>query len=88
MLNSSIIERIQVLKLADVVTFPTPYSAQAYNCFCNNALAMPNLLDYDVDVNLPLSELYSELYYKYMDLYYEQFEGNSEATDYFFNMTD
>lgn len=50
-LNSSIIERIQVLKLADVVTFPTPYSAQAYNCFCNNALAMPNLLDYDVDVN-------------------------------------
>ena len=43
---------------------------------------------YDVDVNLPLSELYSELYYKYMDLYYEQFEGNEEATDYFFEMTD
>lgn len=43
---------------------------------------------YDVDVNLPLSELYSELYYKYMDLYYEQFERNSEATEYFFEMTD
>ena len=43
---------------------------------------------YDVDVNLSLSELYSELYYKYMDLYYEQFEGNSEATEYFFEMTD
>ena len=39
---------------------------------------------YDVDVNLSLSELY----YKYMDLYYEQFNGNSEATDYFFEMTD
>ena len=38
--------------------------------------------------DISLSQLYSELYYKYMDLYYEQFEGNSEATDYFFNMTD
>ena len=43
---------------------------------------------YDADVNLPLSSLYSELYYKYMDLYYKQFEGDSEATDYFFEMTD
>ena len=43
---------------------------------------------YDSDVKLPLSELYSELYYKYKDLYYEQFEENSEATDYFFEMTD
>lgn len=50
-LHNSIIERIHTLRFADVVTFPTPYSAQAYNCFCNNALAMPNLLDYDVDVN-------------------------------------
>ena len=43
---------------------------------------------YDVDVNLPLSSLYSELYYKYMDLYYKQFESDSEATDYFLEMTD
>lgn len=43
---------------------------------------------YDTDVNIPLSSLYSELYYKYKDLYYEQFEGNEEATEYFFEMTD
>ena len=43
---------------------------------------------YEEDVNIPLSSLYSELYYKYMDLFYEQFEGDSEATDYFFEMTD
>lgn len=45
----SITKRIDVLKEANVVTFPTAYSVRAYSCFNSNALLMPNLLSEDVD---------------------------------------
>jgi hypothetical protein len=32
--------------------------------------------------------LYSELYYKARDIFYDHYSGNEEATDYFFDMTD
>lgn len=38
--------------------------------------------------NIELSRLYGELYYEYRDKFYKQFEGNEEANDYFFRMTD
>ena len=37
---------------------------------------------------LALVELYSKLYYEGMDKFYEIFEGNEEACDWFFEMTD
>lgn len=46
----SIIKRIDVLQGANVVTFPTNYSARAYRCFNPNGLLMPNLLNEDVDI--------------------------------------
>lgn len=33
-------------------------------------------------------EFYSKLYYKSRNEFYEKYEGNEEATDYFFNTTD
>ena len=33
-------------------------------------------------------EFYSELYYDTKDEFYTKYDGNDEATDYFFNMTD
>lgn len=33
-------------------------------------------------------QYYSELYYEARDAFYDKFEGNSEACDYFFEMTD
>lgn len=35
-----------------------------------------------------MSELYSELYYEAQDAFYKHYEGNEEACDYFFQMTD
>lgn len=35
-----------------------------------------------------LGRLYSDLYYKAKDKFYEIFANNEEACDYFFNMTD
>jgi hypothetical protein len=34
------------------------------------------------------SEFYSELYYLVKDLYFEYFEGNQEAADYYFDYVD
>ena len=36
----------------------------------------------------PFIELYSNLYYQATDDFYEKFGGNTEACDYFFQMTD
>lgn len=33
-------------------------------------------------------DLYCELYYDAKDKFYKKYNGNNEATDYFFNMTD
>ncbi len=33
-------------------------------------------------------DLYSELYYDAKEKFYAKYEGNNEATNYFFNMTD
>lgn len=33
-------------------------------------------------------KLYADLYYRARDDFYDKYEGNTEATDYFFNMTD
>ena len=33
-------------------------------------------------------ELYSELFYKAKDLFYNHYEGNEEANEYFFEVTD
>lgn len=39
-------------------------------------------------VNLEMSKLYSDLYYKAKDLFYEKYGEDKEACEYFFNVTD
>lgn len=51
MFYQSIVKRIDVLNEANAVTFPTPYSVRAYNCFNANGVLMPNLLSEDVNAS-------------------------------------
>lgn len=38
--------------------------------------------------NMDLSALYSDLYYELKDKFYDKYENNKEAREYFFNITD
>ena len=38
--------------------------------------------------NVELGSLYADLYYKARDMFYDKYEGNNEATSYFFEVTD
>lgn len=40
------------------------------------------------NTNQRLSELYSDLYYKADEMFYEHYAENEEAKDYYFNVTD
>ena len=66
-----------------------------YKAFTEIALAI-NLLSWANDQLIKQGitdrekwvELYSELYYDAKDEFYTKYDGNDEATDYFFEMTD
>lgn len=55
-----------------------------------NMLSWANcaLKDQGIDDRLPFIRLYADLYYQARHDFYDKYEGNTEATDYFFNMTD
>lgn len=55
-----------------------------------NMLSWANcaLKDQGIDDRLPFIRLYADLYYQARHDFYDKYDGNTEATDYFFNMTD
>lgn len=46
------------------------------------------LMKQGIDGREPFINLYAELYYQSKDDFYAKYEGNEEACDYFFEMTD
>ena len=46
------------------------------------------LKDQGIDGRLPYIRLYADLYYQARHDFYDKYDGNEEACDYFFEMTD
>lgn len=76
-------ERVKNEWLSDYKAFTEVAVSINMLSWANNQLAEQGIEDREEFI-----QLYSELYYKARDDFYEKYSGNDEATEYFFEMTD
>ena len=75
---------------ADVREWKSDYKAFTEVVMTLNMLswAHDQLAKQGIDDRTDFIALYSDLYYKSQELFYETYKGNTEACDYFFETTD